>query len=281
MDQLRGALAVLAGGVLAHIAGEGGQGQVPDKQRIQHSVVGHGLGHRAEAPAVVPAVADAQDGGGPNIVDGPHADLHGPGKPLAQGTQQGEDVGHAAPHQGQPLVAVDLGGHPGINAGADHVQPQQPVALHQIKGGLGAILEGGQIAEPLPGPLAENTQEVVSCANGHMGDGGVGTARRPVHHLVEGAVPAAGVEPDRLPGLSGPAGKLPGVPGLPGIAELILTAGKDPLDLGLQPLDAFAPAGGGIDDKKMSHWNSSTRCSGRASRAQRAAASARVTVASG
>ena len=49
---------------------------------------------------------------------------------------QGEEVGTGARDQREALIAVDVGGHPGVHAGTDHADAQLTVAVHQIKGGL-------------------------------------------------------------------------------------------------------------------------------------------------
>ena len=56
-------------------------------------------------------------------------------------------------------------------------------------------------------------QKIVAGAQGHVGDGGVGVPRRAVHHLVEGAVPAAGIDTYLVPHPGSLQGHTPGVAG--------------------------------------------------------------------
>ena len=85
-------------------------------------------------------------------------------------------------------------GDAGVHAGTHHVQAQLAIAVHQVKGTLGAGGQGLQVVEQLPEAGAEQLEKVVARPLGHAGDRGVVKARRPVDHLVGGAVPAAGVD---------------------------------------------------------------------------------------
>ena len=72
-----GVIFIAALGVLAYQTDEGGQAHLAHQQHIQHPVVGHGIGHRHKAAAVVPPVAHTDDGGGAAIMDRAHLHLHG------------------------------------------------------------------------------------------------------------------------------------------------------------------------------------------------------------
>ena len=90
-------------------------------------------------------------------------------------------------------------GDAGVHAGTHHVQAQLAVAVHQVKGTLGAGGQGLQVVEQLPEAGAEQLEKVVARPHGHVGHCQKIVARRPVDHLVEGAVPAAGVDAHRPP----------------------------------------------------------------------------------
>ena len=107
--------------------------------------------------------------------------------------------------------------------------------------------------------VPEVLQEVVAGAHGDAGHGGVGEADDPVGHLVDGAVAAAGVEPQVLPGLGHGAGGLGGVARPLGEDALHLQAVAGLKALGhLHQLHRGVPLpGGGIDDEYMLHCSRS------------------------
>ena len=199
----------------------------------------------------MPAIADAQHGGG-GLLPAPRSHLHrhGAGDPPEEHLlRQREQVGPPAGDAPQPLVPVHTGGDAGVHPGAHHVQPQLPVAVHQVKGRLRTGGQGLQIGEALPVPGAEQLEEVVARPLGHVGHRQEIVARRPVHHLVEGAVPAAGVEPGGYTRRGGPLRDFSGLPRLPGIEDLVGNA--QPGELFLQPPGGLPLPGGGVDDKNM------------------------------
>jgi len=125
-------------GILPNQAQKGGQAHIPHPQRVQNPVIRHGVPHRHESAPVVPAIADAQHGGG-GLLPAPRSHLHrhGAGDPPEEHLlRQREQVGPPAGDAPQPLVPVHTGGDAGVHPGAHHVQPQLPVAVHQVKGRL-------------------------------------------------------------------------------------------------------------------------------------------------
>ena len=99
-------LRVAAGFVLADHTGDHEPGDLLYQQDLQLAVVGHGLGDGAVAAAVIPAVADADQGEA--VVDGFAVDLHHvmPVDALDQVDDGGEVVGTLAGDQGQALVSL-------------------------------------------------------------------------------------------------------------------------------------------------------------------------------
>lgn len=69
---------------------------------------------------------------------------------------QGQDIGPDAGDQGQGLVPVDVGGHPGVHPGAHDINAQMAVAVDQVKGGLRSNGQPLQIAEQPAAVRAEN-----------------------------------------------------------------------------------------------------------------------------
>ena len=177
----------------------------------------HGVSHRHEAAAVVPAVADAQQGGGPVFPPKlSHMYRDGPGDaPEKDIFQQGQNISSDAGDKPPVLVSVDIGGDTGVHPGAHHVDAQLAVAVDEIEWGLRAGGQGLQVIEQRAVVRPENLQKVVPCPLGDVGNGHMAVSSRPVNHLVQGAVAAAGVDPYRLAGPGGLLGEPLGVP-LPG-----------------------------------------------------------------
>ena len=132
------------------------------------------------------------------------------------------------------------------------------VALDGVQGELGAVEKILRVGEQ-GGGVPEVLQEVVAGAHGDAGHGGVGEADDPVGHLVDGAVAAAGIEPQVLPGLGHGAGGLGGVARPLGEEALHLQAVAGLEALGhLHQLHRGVPLpGGGIDDEYMLHCSRS------------------------
>ena len=143
----------------------------------------------------------------------------------------------------------------GVNPHGTDVGAVAAVALDQIDGVLAALHQSPQIPVQIL-LLPKHAAEVIAGAGGVGADGHIGKARRAADALVEGAVPAAGVDPQRLPGLRGPADLAGSVHGGLGHIDLIadFPAGKDLLHLAAHQLRLVLAAGGGIDDKKMLHF---------------------------
>ena len=172
---------------------------------------------------------------------------------------QGEEVGTGARDQREALIAVDVGGHPGVHAGTDHADAQLTVAVHQIKGGLGSPGQGGQIGETGGVIGTENPQKVIAGPLRHIGDGRVGVASRAIDHFVEGPVPAAGVDAHRGAGTGRPPGEPFRVSCGRGEDHLVLQAqrGKGLLHPAEQRLRAAPLPSGGVDEEEMLHGLSS------------------------
>ena len=87
-----------------------------------------------------------------------------------------------------------------------------------------------------------------------MGDGHVGKAYDTVDNLVQGPVPAAGIDAQRFPGccsLPGPGGEIPRLPGDQNLVVQILAGGGNP---GLVfPGPVFFTCGG-IDKEEVPHF---------------------------
>ena len=149
-----------------------------------------------------------------------------------------------------------VGGHPGVNAGAGDGQGDAPVDVDGVHGELGAVPQVLRIGEQRR-RTAEVLQEVVAGAHGDHGHGGVVVADDAVGHLVDGAVAAAGVEPQLLAAVAQPAGQLGGMALLLGedtlhIQPVLLPQGVRHV---VDPVPAVVLTGVGIDDKNVFHSN--------------------------
>ena len=135
--------------------------------------------------------------------------------------QQGQNVGPHASDQGQGVIPVLVHRDAGIQPHAHDVDAQRPIAVDQVHGGLGPLRQGLQVGEAGLVLPAEYLQKVVARAGGHVGDSGVFIPRRAVYRLVEGAVPAAGIDAHRTAALRRRTGNPPGVPRFLGKRDLI------------------------------------------------------------
>ena len=151
-----------------------------------------------------------------------------------------------------------VGADAGVNAHGADVGAETAVTFDQIDGVLAALHQSPQIPVQVL-LVAEHAAEVVAGAGGVGADGHIVKARRTADALVKGAVPAAGIDPQRLPGGRGLAYLAGGVHGGFGHIDLVcfLAAGKDLLRPAAHQLRLVLAAGGGIDDKQMFHFRSS------------------------
>ena len=206
---------MVPGGVGAEERCKAGAADVLHQDGLEDAVVHPGLRDGGGAAAVAAAVAH----GGKGVLALQLLVVHGDLPVLADAPE--EEVHHhagkiAAPagEKGGVPQLMDALGHPGVDAAAGDGEAVPAVALDEVQGELGPVPEVLRVREA-GGVGAEVLQEVVAGADGDAGHGGVGEARETVGHLVHGAVAAAGVDPDLLPGLrqpsrhvDGPAGAL-------------------------------------------------------------------------
>ena len=94
----------------------------------------------------------------------------------------------------------------GVNAAAGDGEAQAAVAVDEIQGEFRPVPQMFRVGE-FCSVRAEVLQKVVACAGGDYRHGGVGKPGDAVGRLVDGAVPAAGVDAHRLPGLCQGAGE--------------------------------------------------------------------------
>ena len=97
--------------------------------------------------------------------------------------------------------------HPGVNAAAGNGQTLAAIAVDEIQLPDIPVPEVFRVGK-LGGVGAEIFQKVVAGAGGNAGHSRIVKACRTVDHLVQSAVPAAGVKPDLLPGGHQPSGDL-------------------------------------------------------------------------
>ena len=145
-------------------------------------------------------------------------------------------------------------GHPCVDAGAGDGQGNAAVDVDGVYGELGAVPQVLRVPELLQ-IVAEVLEKVVAGANGDDGHGGVVVADDAVGHLVDGAVAAAGVEPQLLAAVTHPPGDLRGV-------ALLLRQDALDVQIVLCPqrirhivylLAAVRLARSGIDDENVLH----------------------------
>ena len=101
---------------------------------------------------------------------------------------------------------MDGVGNAGVNAAAGDGEAQAAVAVNEIQGEFRPVPQMFRVGE-FCSVWAEVLQKVVACAGGDYRHGGVGKPGDAVGRLVDGAVPAAGVDAHRLPGLCQGAGE--------------------------------------------------------------------------
>ena len=224
-------------------------GDLLHQKHVQQTVGGVRFRHGIEAAAVIAAVAYAHEGHvslDPLVAQLHHIMLR---DPLDHVHHRAGGVGPEAMEQREPLVAGYVRADPGVQTHGADVQGDVAVTVDQVEHRFLRVQKTFQIEEGIG--LAEELGEIVAASAGEHGDGGVVTACRTLHHFVERAVTAAGVEPQFLSGLR----RFPGDPGA-------LTGGGGDPDLVIktllpaQPVDHFAvfrgpvpTAGGGIDDE--------------------------------
>ena len=147
-------------------------------------------------------------------------------------------------------------GHLGVEAGAGHGQGQTAVAVDGVQGEAGAVPQVLRLLEE-GSRVPEVAQEVVARAHGDAGHGGAAPSGDAVGHLVDRAVAAAGVDPQRLSPLRQRPRGLHGVTGALGEDALHIQAVADGQGLGHvhHTGGAVLFPGGGIDDKYVLHFS--------------------------
>ena len=250
-----GEFIVLPLGIGAHELDEGAPADLFHHQSVQHAVVHPGLGHRHEPTAVIPPVAHGHQG--EVVLDGLAVQLHGPvgADALEQEVhQQRGDIAAFAVQNGAFAVFMYVPGHPGVDAGAGDGQGHPAIDVDGVHGELGAVPQVLGVPE-LVHIAAEVFQEVVAGAHGDHAHGGVVIADDAVCHLVDGAVAAAGVKPQGLPGLTELLGDLGGVALFFGEDALHVQTVSRPQVIGhfIDPLAAVIFPRGGVDDKDVLH----------------------------
>jgi len=146
---------------------------------------------------------------------------------------------------------MHVSGDAGVHPGAGDVQPQAAVAVHQIEGGLGAGGKGGQIGEGGPAAGAKDFKEIIAGTLWEIGDGCVFKSGGSVDHLIEGAVPAAGIDSDGAAGLGGGPGQLGRVAGMGRGENGVFLRTEESFNLLAELAEVMLSAGVGIDDKQM------------------------------
>ena len=97
--------------------------------------------------------------------------------------------------------------HPGVDAAAGNGQTLAAVAVDKVQRMDLPVPEVFRVRK-LGGVRTEVFQKIVAGPDGDAGHSRIVKACRTVDHLVQSAVPAAGVEPDLLPGGHQPSGDL-------------------------------------------------------------------------
>ena len=254
-----GELVVFALGVGAYEPQEGGAGDLPHDEGVQHAVVHSGLRHGHEAAAVIAAVAHGYDG--PVAFGSLSVQFNDPvaGDGLEEEVDsQGIDVAALAVQQRAFTVLVHVGRHAGIEAGAGDGQGDAAVDIDGIEGKGGTVPQVLRIGKQRL-MVAKILEEIVARADGDDGHGGVVVADDAVGHLVDGTVTAAGIETQLLACLTELTGQLSGVPLLAGQDALNIQPVLFPQGIGhvVDLLAAVLLTCVGIDDKHVFHWKTS------------------------
>ena len=134
------------------------------------------------------------------------------------------------------------------------VRHSRPLQVDEVQGEVRPVPQVLRVGE-LGGVRAEVFEEVVARAGGDHRHGGIGIPGDAVRRLVKGAVPAADIEAQRLPGLRQGAGQ--GLRG-PGAVrqqagDLQPVGGGQALCHGLEPGGPVPLPGAGVDQKDVLH----------------------------
>ena len=108
-------------------------------------------------------------------------------------------IGPEPLQQGDALVVGHVCADPGIQAHGADVQAEITVAVNQVKLRFLAVQQPLQIPEG--GSFTEDLHKIIAAASGVVGHRHVGEACRAADDLIEGAVTAAGVDPQFFSGL--------------------------------------------------------------------------------
>ena len=168
--------------------------------------------------------------------------------------QQRDNIAALAVQNGALAEIMYVPGHPGVDAGAGDGQGHPAIDVDGVHGELGAVPQVLGVPE-LVQVVAEVFQKVVAGAHRDHAHGGVVVADDAVCHLVDGAVAAAGVKPQGLPGLTEFLGDLGGVALFFGEDALHVQTVSRPQMLShfIDPLAAVIFPRSGVDDKDVLH----------------------------
>ena len=135
--------------------------------------------------------------------------------------RQSYDIAALAVQNGTLAELMDILGHPCVNAGAGDGHGDAVVDLNGVQRELRTVPQVFGVPE-LVHMITEVLKEIVACADGNNAHGGIVEANNAVGHLVQGAVPAAGVDSNFLPGGGSLPGDVGAVPRAHGDPDLVV-----------------------------------------------------------
>ena len=167
-------------------------GHRPYQHQVKPAIIHFGQRRRTIAAAVIPAVADGRHHIAFLVGFAIHRNPQRMAKPCAGGHPHGEGVGHRPAAAGNPAEARRVVSDIRIKPRRADRRAETKTCVERVQGDRPCLELGIQVKEVfLP---AEVAQIIIAAAAGHAADGKRTVAGCGLQHLIEGAVPAAGVQ---------------------------------------------------------------------------------------